>query len=146
MYLLFISECIWNFSVVFTCFPAAPTILHPMNNTIFLLEEGDSFICQCTAKGYPFPTVAWLESRRVEKFDEGIHIRDSGTFITLPSVTANLTLESIVSELSGTYTCIASNPDTAFMQVLQSDSVRIDVVVARKSCRGMVVYLSVIRC
>ena len=96
-------------SFSFVCTAAPPVILQPESGQVTLLTEGQNHQIVCSAKGFPFPHVSWNLTNRVSRYSE----ESGGNFPTyedLPDISSTLTLEEVVPELSGTYTCRAFHP------------------------------------
>ena len=100
------------------CIPTVePTILFPDNNSVFTINETDSYHITCNATGVPAPmTFIWLKDGVIQNYTVGAdRISVSGTSITTNSdgdislVSQVLNISSAIDEDSGMYTCVASN-------------------------------------
>ena len=72
-----------------------------LQKTLFALPVGKSVKLDCSAKGYPHPTIAWYKNRKPFNERRGRLPYLDGKYV--------LRLKDVVPSDTGTYTCNVSN-------------------------------------
>ena len=83
-----------------------PAITVPMDGSTVIINEDSSAIIDCTATGFPLPTIVW---EKVDGSDLSDRLSMTGPVSNVTSTTVSLMVTDVSREDSGEYRCSVSN-------------------------------------